>query len=383
MMLKETKLNLIVLFGGRSGEHDVSLSSAKSVLGALDSKKYRIYRVGISRSGEWLYGDRILEKMMDDDLEGLETVTLLPTPTHPYLYKLETIDEITKIEKIAEFDVVMPILHGTYGEDGALQGMLEMADVAYVGAGVLGSSVGMDKGVFKDVMKANHIPVVDSILVSRKEINEDIDSVIDRATQISPYPLFVKPANLGSSVGITKCNSRSDLVEGLFDAAQYDRRVLIEKGINAREIEISVLGNEDPIVSIPGEIIPSREFYSYEAKYVDEGSKLLIPAPISENLKKKLQDFALKTFKAIDCAGMARVDFLVDKDNYDSDGEPVFYLNEVNTIPGFTTISMYPKLWEASGLMYSELLDRLISLAVQRKLDRDQTKRTYTKDDES
>jgi len=207
--------------------------------------------------------------------------------------------------------------------------------------------------------------------------------VVDAATQISDYSFFVKPANLGSSVGITKCNSRSDLFEGLLEAAQYDRRVLIEKGINAREIEISVLGNENPVASIPGEIIPSRDFYSYEAKYIDDESELLIPAPISDKLRSKLQDCALQAYKAIDCAGMARVDFLLDKDNHDTDGEPVFYLNEVNTIPGFTTISMYPKLWEASGLAYSELLDRLIALAVQRKQERNQIKRTYMKDGES
>ena len=379
-MSKNEKLNLIILFGGRSGEHDVSLDSARSVLSALDPKKYCIHRVGISRSGQWLYGDSILEKMMDNDLESLEPVTLLPSPTQPYLYKLVNENNGTKLEKITEFDVVLPILHGTYGEDGTLQGMLELTDVAYVGAGVLGSAVGMDKGVFKDVMKANHIPVVDSIIVSQKQIAEDINSVVDQASQISSYPLFVKPANLGSSVGITKCNSRSDLFEGLLEAAQYDRRILIEKGINAREIEISVLGNENPMASIPGEIIPSRDFYSYEAKYIDDESELLIPAPISDKLKSKLQDCALRTYKAIDCAGMARVDFLLDKENYDANGEPAFYLNEVNTIPGFTTISMYPKLWEASGLGYSELLDRLIALAVQRKQERNQIKRTYMKD---
>jgi D-alanine-D-alanine ligase len=268
------------------------------------------------------------------------------------------------------------VLHGTFGEDGTLQGLLELTGVAYVGAGVTGSALGMDKGIFKDVMIANDIPVVDTLTVSRREIEANLDQVVQRAEAVAPYPLFVKPVNLGSSVGITKCTSRSDLVEGLLEAASYDRRVLIERGVNAREIEVSVLGNESPEVSIPGEIIPSREFYSYESKYIDGRSELIIPAPIGQRLTERIQELALRAYRAIDCAGMARVDFLLEKEPRSGDG---LYLSEVNTIPGFTNISMYPKLWEAVGLEYPSLIDRLIELAMERKSERDRTERHYKK----
>jgi D-alanine-D-alanine ligase len=263
------------------------------------------------------------------------------------------------------------VLHGTFGEDGTIQGLLELADLAYVGAGVVGSAVGMDKGVFKDVMRANGIPVVDSILVLRRDIERQMEAVIARAEALAPYPLFVKPANLGSSVGVSKCRNRSDLIEGLLEAARYDRRILIERGVNGREIEVSVLGNDDPQASIPGEIIPAADFYSYEAKYHDERSQLLIPAPISAQMTEQVQSLAVRAYKAIDCAGMARVDFLLDKDT------DILYLNEINTIPGFTRISMYPKLWNASGISYPALVDRLIELALERKRERDRNQRRY------
>jgi len=249
--------------------------------------------------------------------------------------------------------------------------LFEMADIAYVGAGVTASSLGMDKGVFKDVMRANKIPVLDWIVFSRKEVEEDIESLIRKSEALAPYPLFIKPANLGSSVGITKAKNRSDLLEGIMDAARYDRRILVEQGANAREIEVSVLGNENPRASIPGEIIPSDEFYSYNAKYVDGKSELIIPAPISDEKTRMVMDLAISTYKAIDCAGMARVDFLLDKNS------KALYVNEVNTIPGFTSISMYPKLWEASGLAYPDLIDELITLAQERKAERTKSKRTY------
>jgi D-alanine-D-alanine ligase len=275
------------------------------------------------------------------------------------------------IKLLSRLDVVFPVLHGTYGEDGTLQGLLEMADIAYVGAGVLGSSLGMDKGVFQDVMRVNDIPVAEAIVVLRSVIETQMDRVITQAEKMSPYPLFVKPANLGSSVGVTKCLNRSDLLEGILEAARFDRRILIQRGINAREIEVSVLGNENPEASVPGEIIPSREFYSYEAKYIDNASQLLIPAPIPEATTEKVRQLAMKAYKAIDCQGMARVDFLLDRDT----GQ--LYLNELNTIPGFTTISMYPKLWEACGLPYPKLVDRLIELAWERKIDRQKTSHRY------
>jgi len=276
--------------------------------------------------------------------------------------------------------VVFPVLHGTFGEDGTLQGFFELANIAYVGAGVLGSAVGMDKSLFKDVMRAHHIPVVESLLFTRREIEEDIHQVVQKAMALAPFPLFVKPVNLGSSVGISKCTSQADLVEGLLDAARFDRRVLVERGVDAREIEISVIGNDRPRASIPGEILPSREFYSYEAKYLDEASRLLIPAPLSEEQIAEIQDFALRAYRAVDCAGMARVDFLLEKDAPPQGGSPRIYLNEINTIPGFTKISMYPKMWDASGLSYPALIDELIELALERKKERDRTERRYRRE---
>ncbi len=248
-----------------------------------------------------------------------------------------------------------------------------MADVAYVGAGVAGSSVGMDKAIFKDVMRAHNVPLVASALILRGEIENDMDSVIAKAEALGAYPLFTKPANLGSSVGISKCNSRSDLTEGLMDAARFDRRIIIEAGVkDVREIEVSVLGNEDPQTSVCGEILPSREFYSYESKYIDGTSGLLIPAPLPQDVANKIREYAIRAYKAIDCAGMARADFFVEKETNK------IYLNELNTIPGFTSISMYPKLWQASGVTYAELVDRLIQLALERKAQRDRTEHRRT-----
>jgi D-alanine-D-alanine ligase len=282
------------------------------------------------------------------------------------------LEGLSGLKKWTDVDVYFPVLHGTFGEDGTLQGLFEMADVAYVGAGVVGSAVGMDKGVFKDVMIANNIPVVDMMLVLRAEIENNMASVIERAEKIGDYPLFTKPANLGSSVGVTKCNNRSDLQEGLMEAAAFDRRILIQKGVkNVREIEVSVLGNDEPLASVCGEILPSREFYSYESKYIDGTSGLVIPAPLPPEISECIRNYAVQAYKAVDCAGMARVDFFVEKDTNK------VYLNELNSIPGFTKISMYPKLWEASGLPYSKLVDRLIELAMERKADRDRTSHTY------
>lgn len=365
------KIRVGVLFGGRSGEHEVSLMSARSVLAALDRQKYAVTQIGITHDGEWLFGEGVLEKMEAGQVNSLQSVSMLPDPTRPGLFGIRRVDGGEILEKLTELDVIFPVLHGTFGEDGTLQGFLEMADLAYVGAGVLGSSLGMDKGVFKDVMRAHNIPVVESQVFLRSEITADVQSVLDRAEQVSAYPLFVKPANLGSSVGVSKCRNRSDLMEGLVDAARYDRRILVERGVNAREIEVSVLGNDQPQASIPGEIIPAAEFYTYEAKYHDERSLLLIPAPISPEVTAEVQRLALGAFIASDCAGMARVDFLMDKETQQ------VYVNEINTIPGFTKISMYPKLWEASGVPYPQLIDRLIDLALERKSERDQTERRY------
>jgi D-alanine-D-alanine ligase len=366
------KLKVAVLFGGRSGEHEVSLMSARSVLSVLDPDRYEVVEIGITHEGTWLTGENVLEAFESGSANQLSPVVVSPDPSEKGIYVLESAGSAIKLEKYSDVDVFFPVLHGTFGEDGTLQGLFELADVAYVGAGVLGSSVGMDKGLFKDVMRSNGIPVLESVVVFRSEIQSDMKAVIEKAEKVGTYPLFVKPANLGSSVGITKCRSRSDLAEGLMDAAQYDRRVVVERGIaNAREIEVSVLGNQQPAVSVPGEIVPGADFYSYDAKYILDNSKLIIPAPLSPEQVHSFRELAVKAYQAMDGAGMARVDFLMDKTN----GE--IYLNEINTIPGFTKISMYPKLWEASGLPYASLVDRLIDLAMERKAERDNTVRQY------
>jgi len=368
----QNKIRIGVIFGGRSGEHAVSLMSARSVLSVMNPMKYDITQIGISKTGEWYTGKNVLSALENEDFNCLNKAILHPVPGSAHLYRmLETVDGL-KLELVAELDVIYPVLHGTFGEDGTLQGLLEMADIAYVGAGVLGSSVGMDKGLFKDVMRANGIPVVESITISRMEIEKDLNGVITRAEKFSPYPFFVKPANLGSSVGISKCRNRSDLMEGIIDAARFDRRILVERGLNnPREIEISVLGNQIPVASVAGEIRPEADFYSYYAKYLDDRSKLMIPADLPTKTASQMQEIAVKVYRAIDCAGMARVDFLLDRET----GE--FFISEVNTLPGFTKISMYPKLWEASGLSYAQLIDRLVELALERKGDRDHTVRTY------
>jgi len=346
--------------------------SARSVLSVLDPSKYEVTQIGITREGQWLTGNDVIGAFESSKVNDLDRIILPTEPSRSSIFTLRETKIGEKFETLTAVDVFFPLLHGTFGEDGTIQGAFEMADVAYVGAGVVGSAVGMDKGIFKDVMRTNHIPSVESVIVLRSEIEKDINAIIEKAEKVSVYPIFTKPANLGSSVGITKCRTRSDLQEGLMEAALYDRRVLVERGVaNVREIEVSVLGNDDPRASVPGEVLPSREFYSYESKYVDGTSGLLIPAPLPVETAAHIQDLAVRAYKAIDAAGMARVDFFLDKDS----GE--VYLNELNTIPGFTKISMYPKLWEASGMTYAELVDRLIELAIQRKTERDRTSHTY------
>ncbi len=359
------KMDVVVLFGGRSGEHEVSLMSARSVLGALDRSRYRIHPVGIAKDGTWWAGEEALDAFQRGRVAGLTPVTLLPIPGKPYLWEVKA----GGIRPYAHVDVVFPVLHGTFGEDGTLQGLLELADLAYVGAGVVGSAVGMDKGIFKDVMRAHGIPTAAYVVLSRREILADAKAAAERCEQVAPYPLFVKPANLGSSVGITKAHNREELLAGLELAARYDRRVVVEQGLDAREIEVSVLGNDEPQASLPGEIVPSEEFYSYKAKYEDENSRLLIPAPLDEAQTDLVRRLAVQVYRAVDCAGMARVDFLLDR------ATNQFFINELNTLPGFTSISMYPKLWEASGLPYPQLLDRLIELALERRDERRQLRR--------
>ena len=365
------QLRVGVIFGGRSGEHEVSLMSAQSVLGVLDPARYIVTQIGITHEGAWFTGQDVLQAMIDTRVDELIPATILPDPSHPGLRGIRNTQHGQLLELLASLDIIFPVLHGTFGEDGTLQGLLEMADIAYVGAGVLGSALGMDKGIFRDVMAANGIPVLENAVILRSELNENPEVALNRAEAVAHYPLFVKPANLGSSVGITKARSRSDLLEGLLEAARYDRRVLVQRGVYAREIEVSVLGNDKPEASVPGEIIPSREFYSYESKYFDGTSQLIIPAPINAKTAERARRLALKAYKAVDCAGLARVDFLLDRDTSN------LYLNEINTMPGFTQISMYPKLWDISGLPYPDLVDRLIELALERKADRDQTERRF------
>jgi len=368
MEAQKRKKTIAVLFGGRSGEHEVSLMSARSVLAVLDHARYDVIEIGITHTGAWLTGKNALAAFEQGRTESLLPASILPDRTRPGLYIISS----DKGETHIDVDVYFPVLHGTYGEDGTIQGLFEMADVAYVGAGVIGSAVGMEKGVFKDVMTANGVTVVESIVVLRSEIEKDMEGVVKRAESVGAYPLFIKPANLGSSVGVTKCHTRADIAEGLLEAAQYDRRVLIERGVqHPREIEISLLGNDTPQASVPGEIIPGADFYSYDAKYVLDNAQLRIPAALSEAQTEEIREMALRAFKAVDCCGMARADFLLDPIS----GE--IFLNEINTIPGFTRISMYPKLWEASGMPYPALVDRLIDLAIERKSERDHSVREF------
>lgn len=362
------KIRVGVLFGGRSGEHEVSLMSARSVVRVLDTNKYAVTQIGITHEGKWLAGEGALDALETGNTAQLTPVTLLPQAGQRTLYAIEN----GVLKPLTDLDVIFPVLHGTFGEDGTIQGLFELIGLPYVGAGVLGSSVGMDKALFKSVMRANNIPVLDSVVLTRQEIESSIDSAIAVCETVAHYPLFTKPANLGSSVGITKVRNRSDLYEGLLEAARYDRRVLVERGLEKpREIEVSVLGNDQPIASLPGEIRPSDDFYTYNAKYVDSHSELIIPANLSESQQAEIRELAVKIYQAIDCAGMARVDFLFNE----STGE--IFVSEVNTIPGFTSISMYPKLWEATGISYSELIDRLISLALERNADQQRTERQY------
>ena len=361
------KLNLVLIFGGRSGEHAVSLRSAQSVLNALDENKYQVFQVGITTEGLWLYGSNAHQAFLDGKYESLRETLILSDSGKPYLY----IREGNNLEKITSIDVIFPVLHGTFGEDGTIQGLFEIQNCAYVGAGVLGSSVAMDKAVCKHVMQSIGVPVLEYAVFSRRDIQENLQETIEQSEQVAPYPLFVKPANLGSSVGISKARNREQLATALQIAARYDRRILVERGISPREIEISVLGNTEVQCTVPGEIVPGDEFYTYKDKYQSGDPEVAIPAPLPAEQSTLLQQYAVDAFKAIDGSGLARVDFLIDK----ATGEA--YFNEINTMPGFTQISMYPKLWLYSGLSYTELVNRLVELALERKAEQDETVRKY------
>jgi len=376
--MTKRKIRVGILFGGRSGEHEVSLISAQGIMEAIDKDKYEVVPIGITKEGGWIArGDPmkvlraaanmppLLAAATGEEPEAPETVL---APLEPRRTALTT------SQAPLELDVIFPVLHGPFGEDGTVQGFLELTGLAYVGAGVTASAVGMDKAVAKAVFDAHGLPGLPYQVVLRKNWEADPTAIIARCEATLRYPMFTKPANLGSSVGISKAHNRDELAAGLDEAARFDRKLIVEQGIEAREIEVSVLGNDDPIASLPGEIIPSREFYSYAAKYIDDASDLLIPAPISPEQTDRVRQLAIQAYKAVDCAGMARVDFLMDK----TSGE--LWLNEINTIPGFTPISMYPKLWEATGISYTELIDRLIQLALERQ---EEKKRSTTSFDVS
>lgn len=371
------RLRVGVVFGGRSGEHEVSLMSAMSVLSNLDRERYEVVPIGITKEGRWVVTGDPMRALTDGLPAGgpLRPVALLGDPAvEENLIDLPAVrgSAAPVPSPLPRLDVVFPVLHGPYGEDGTIQGLLELAGVPYVGAGVLASAAGMDKAVMKDLFVRNGLPVLDYVVVKRKDWREDPGSVVERIFSTLRLPVFVKPCNLGSSVGITKVRNRSGLAPAIDEAARYDRKLIVENGLeNAREIECSVLGNDEPEASVLGEIIPSREFYDYSAKYIDGTSGLIIPADLEPGASDRIRDLARRAFLALDCAGMARVDFLVSRDASE------VYVNELNTIPGFTKISMYPKLWEASGLPYSKLLDRLIELALERHEDIAQNLTSY------
>ncbi len=365
---KKQKIRVGLVFGGRSGEHEVSLASATSVMANLDKEKYDVVPIGITKEGSWLLGVTppwLLEAEQGaGHEEGLEQSTAVTLTGDPSLRRLIPVRGSEQLGAEGALDVVFPVLHGTYGEDGALQGLLEMANVPYVGCGVLGSALGMDKEKMKMIFSSVGLPVVEALTYRRNEWERSPEEIMDAVEQRLGYPCFVKPVNLGSSVGVNKAHNRDELAHAIRVAAEYDRKIIVERGINCRELECSVLGNDEPIASIVGEVVPSNEFYDYNAKYIDGKSHVIIPAAIPQATAEQVRRWAVQAFTALDLSGLSRVDFFLEKET----GQ--VYINEVNTIPGFTQISMYPKLWEASGLSYAQLLDRLVELAIERHEDR-------------
>lgn len=355
-----SKTRIGVLFGGRSTEHEVSVLSARSIISAIDPERFEVIPLYVDRSGRWLVGGSLAE--LTQTRETASYVYLPPDPTQRAL--VTAAEARSTGPAIPPLDVVFPVFHGLNGEDGTIQGVLELANLPYVGSGVLGSALGLDKIYMKRAFAAVGLPVVEYLAITRRRFEENPDEFVDEAEARLGYPCFAKFANSGSSVGTSKAHNRQELLAGLRLAAGFDRKLLVERGIEARELEVSVLGNDAPEASVVGEVVPAREFYDYEAKYLDEGSRLVIPAEISPALSDKIRAMAVQAFQAVDAAGMARVDFFLER------ATERVYLNEVNTIPGFTRISMYPKLWEASGLPYGRLVERLIDLAIERFRDK-------------
>ena len=380
------KLRVGILFGGRSGEHEISLLSAASVFKAIDSSKFEVVPIGITKDGHWLTAsdaERLLTGKSIDQarhlragdpeatpaaavLQNGEAVVVPPEPHKAGLAPFQTEALARRVsDRAINVDVIFPVLHGTFGEDGTIQGLLELADLPYVGAGVLGSAAGMDKDVMKSLFRAAGLPIVKHVTILRSAWTAAPKKVQKMVESKLKYPVFVKPANLGSSVGISKAHDRKELGPAIAEAARFDRKIVIEAGVGgkrgkAREIECAVLGNDDAEASVPGEIVPSAEFYDYSAKYLDEGSQLIIPAKLTAAESRRVRELAVAGFKAVDCSGLARVDFLMDPKSRK------IYLNEINTMPGFTSISMYPKLWAATGVPYPQLIERLIQLGMER-----------------
>lgn len=368
------KMRVGILFGGKSGEHEVSIVSARNVAKALDPKKYEVTLIGIDKNGRWVLTNAsdLLESTNPRLLNLNKQINAVAFVPYSDLKSLVAMDR-KEASPDFKFDVVLPILHGTFGEDGTVQGLLELANVAYVGSGVIGSAVGMDKDVSRRLLKEAGIPVVATSVIKRWDFEKNQKTIFQKLERDLGLPFFIKPANAGSSVGVHKIKNEKDFFEKIEDSFNFDTKVLVEKSVAARELEVAVLGNHDPKASIVGEIVPTHEFYSYEAKYIDEnGAHLHIPAiDLTPELSDKIRALAIKTFQVLELRGMARVDFFLDKNT----GE--LFLNEVNTIPGFTNISMYPKLWEATGLNYSALIDRLIELALELHKEKNQLKTTY------
>ncbi|HEY7097572.1 MAG TPA: D-alanine--D-alanine ligase family protein [Terriglobales bacterium] len=394
------KLRVGILFGGRSGEHEVSLLSAASVVNAIDNTKFEVVPIGITKDGRWVtaaHAERLLKGMpLDHEERHLragdpdatpgaavlakgEAVVVPPEPHRKALVPFESAAPTPTrraSDRAIDVDIVFPVLHGTFGEDGTIQGLLELADLPYVGAGVLGSAAGMDKDMMKSLFRAVGLPIVKHVTILRGDWKRDPRKAEKFVQKSLKFPMFVKPANLGSSVGISKAHNSKELGPAIEEAAKFDRKIVIEQGVGgknnkAREIECSVLGNDHPEASVPGEIVPVKEFYDYGAKYLDEGSELIIPAKLKKSEIKNIQRLAVAAFQAVDCSGLARVDFLMDPKSHK------VYLNEINTMPGFTSISMYPKLWDASGLKYSDLIERLIHLGLERHAEK--KKNQYSK----
>ena len=367
-MENKKRLRVGILFGGRSGEHEVSLASAASVIRALDTEKYEAVPIGITKDGRWLVGaaaQKMTEqKMLPELLKTGERVVLPPDPSASALVPLGPGNSQPSVK----VDVIFPVLHGTFGEDGTVQGLLDLAGVPYVGAGVLGSAVGMDKDVQKRLFRDAKIPIVEFLAISRHEWETNRGKTLVAVKKKFDFPLFVKPATLGSSVGMTRVHNAAELPAAMDLAASFALKIIVERAIRGREIEVAVLGNDDPRASVPGEIIPHREYYDYSAKYLESGSRIEIPAKLSKKQAAQFQEYAVRGYRSIECAGMARVDFFLER------GTNKIYLNEINTIPGFTSISMYPKMWEASGLSYTELISRLIELAIEQHAEKARTK---------